>query len=102
MSTPLPLALLGLVLVSACDPVSSARSQCSARCVGCCDSANICQPGQQALSCGTAGGSCAACAAADVCLAGACTPTVESPGTDRAAQCAQTWCYQPEDAGEGG
>jgi hypothetical protein len=41
-------------------------------CAGCCDSAGVCQPGDQPLSCGTQGGQCFACPGGTTCLLGSC------------------------------
>lgn len=63
---------LWLALSAACGPVKPADKVCPADCAGCCSDQGDCLAGTAVFECGTGGASCVACAANQVCLAGAC------------------------------
>ena len=62
----------GLVFL-ACSPKPAAK--CAETCSGCCDAAEVCQPGNVITACGTQGFLCQACPSNMRCDFGACVPT---------------------------
>lgn len=60
----------GFVLGTACGP---AGSKCATTCLGCCDTAGVCQAGSQFNACGQGGSACRSCSSTETCSLNICS-----------------------------